>query len=78
MSLIDEITTEIKLAAESSVIKKLREQGLIDNKKLPANKTSDQELFELIYDDLKMRADDGIVNLSSFIWIKLIKRVNKK
>ncbi len=67
MSLIDEITTEIKLSAESSVIKKLRERGLIDNKKLLVNKTSDQELLELIYDDLNMRADDGIVNLSSFI-----------
>ncbi len=78
MSLIDEIKTERKLAAESSVVKKLRERGLIDNKKLPVNKTADQELLELIYDDLKMRADDGIVNLSSFIWIKLIKRVNKK
>ncbi len=45
---------------------------------MPVNKTSDQELLELIYDDLKMRADDGLVNLSSFIWTKLIKRVNKK
>ncbi len=77
MSLIDEIKTERKLAAESSVIKKLREQGLIDNMELPVNKTSDKELLELIYDDLKMRvSDEGLVNISGFIWDKLSKRLS--
>ncbi len=50
-----------------------------DNMELPVNKTVDQELLELIYDDLKMRvSDEGLVNISGFIWTKLIKRVNKK
>ncbi len=49
------------------------------DKELPIHKTSDQELLELIYDDLKMRvSDEGLVNISGFIWTRLSKRVNKK
>jgi len=43
---------------------------------IPINTTADQELLKLIYDDLKMRADDdGVVNISGFIWDRLSKRV---
>jgi len=30
-----------------------------------------KELFELIRDDLRMRSDDGVINLSNFIWRRL-------
>ncbi len=44
---------------------------------MPVNKTSDKELLELIYDDLKMRvSDEGLVNISGFIWDKLSKRLS--
>ena len=29
------------------------------------------ELLKLIRDDLKMRSDDGVVDISNFIWVKL-------
>jgi len=38
--------------------------------------TADQELLKLIYDDLKMRADDGVVDISGFIWERLCKRLS--
>ncbi len=45
------------------------------NTEMPINITADEELLKLIYDDLKMRADDGVVNISGFIWDRLSKRV---
>ncbi len=46
------------------------------NKAMPINTTTDQELLKLIYDDLKIRADDGVINISGFIWDRLSRRVN--
>ena len=58
-----------------------REQELwkqIDDLKKEAERDMDADsaLLKLIYDDLKMRADEeGVVNISGFIWDKLTERV---
>jgi len=35
-------------------------------------------LLVLIYNDLKMRGDDGIINISDFIWQRLIKVMDEQ
>ena len=45
---------------------------------MPINKTTDGELLELIHKDLKMRAVDGVVDISDFIWMKLVKRIGEQ
>jgi len=36
----------------------------------------DTELFKLIHKDLKMRGEDGVVDISDFIWRKLSRRIS--
>ena len=37
---------------------------------------ADCDLLELIYKDLKIRADNGVVDISNFIWERLSNRIN--
>lgn len=36
-----------------------------------------EKLLKLIYDDLKMRSVDGVVDISNFIWERLEERLSR-
>ncbi len=69
--------SNVKLSISDGLQRARDKSSKLIHRAMQINKTTDQELLKLIYDDLKMRADDdGVVNISGFIWDKLSRHVN--